>query len=310
MTTLHSETLPGVLTLRAGALVAELAPAVGGSIAGFYRLQEDGGRYDWLRRASAEALRRREVEAMASFPLIPFCNRIRNGRAQFQGRDIMLPPNRGRSRHAIHGLAWQAPWQVKEHGSTHAVLEFDSPAGAWPYHFHATQRFTLAPDGLAVAIEVENRDTIPMPLGVGHHPYLPHRPGTVLQTDVERIWLGDDEVMPTGLAVTPVVEQLRHGVLLEKIVADNNFTGWGRRARVSWPESVGQAAATLVLQADAPLDYFVLYSPKDAGYFCIEPVSNCTDWLNLREYRRDEIGGAVVLPGQKFEARFALLPDC
>jgi aldose 1-epimerase len=297
-----------VLAIRAGRLVLELVPAIGGAIAGFYLLRDDGWRFDWLRPATPEAIRNRVVEAMASFPLIPFCNRIRNGRATFEGRAIAMPPNRGASPHTIHGTAWQAPWRVAEHGVAHAVLELDSPAGVWPYHFHATQRFALSAERVAVTIEVENRDSVPMPLGVGHHPYLPHRRGTMLQTDVDRIWLGDAEVMPTGLAATPVVEQLRRGAVLKDIVADNNFTGWRRQARVTWPDAGPNGDAALTLEAEPPLDYFVLYSPADMDHFCIEPVSNCTDWLNLQGYPHDELGGAVVAPGDRYCATFYLTP--
>jgi aldose 1-epimerase len=296
----------GLITLRAGELVVEIAPEVGGSIAAFYQVHE-GARFDWLRPASAEALEQRQPEGMASFPLVPFCNRIRNGRAVFQGRRIAMPPNRGTSPHTIHGIGWQMPWAVRDVGSRHATLVLDCPSSIWPYRFLATQHFALFEDRLEVSMEVENRDTATMPLGFGHHPYLPHRPGTVLQTEVERIWVSDDEVMPVELKRDALVEQLSQGVPLAEVVADNNFTGWSRRAQVSWP-GVGRHGgdARLTLSADSPLDYFVLYSPPGGDHFCIEPVSNCTDWLNLSDVPRGSLGGAELRPGERLAARFAI----
>src|SRR5512133_3651317 len=97
--------------LTAGALRVEIAPAVGGSLARFDGGWRDGprqGRVDWLRPAGEEGLQRRDPLAMASFPLVPFCNRIRNGRASFEGREIHFPPNHPAqaSPHPLHGLGW------------------------------------------------------------------------------------------------------------------------------------------------------------------------------------------------------------
>lgn len=302
----NAATKPGLPTLRAGNLVLELAPDVGGSIAAFYLLQDED-RFDWLRPATTEALDRREPEGMASFPLVPFCNRIRNGRATFRGREIAMPPNRGRSPHTIHGVGWKQPWTVQDIDHRHATLALDCTATIWPYRFHARQHFTLSENRLDVTIEVENRDTAPMPLGLGHHPYLPHREGTFLQTEVERMWLADDEVMPIALEKTKTVEQLRRGVLLQEVVADNNFTGWNRNAHVTWPGAGRQGCnASLTLSAESPLDYFVLYSPAGQPYFCIEPVSNCTDWLNLEGYPQSFLGGTVLHPGQASSATFTV----
>lgn len=296
----------GLISLRAGHLVLDLAPEVGGSIAAFYQLR-DGVRFDWLRPASAAALQKREPEGMASFPLVPFCNRIRNGRAVFEGKQIAMPPNRGTSPHTIHGVGWKLPWTVQDFSSRHAVLALDCASSIWPYRFHARQHFALFDDRLEVAIEVENRDTAAMPLGAGHHPYLPHRPGTYLQTEVESMWIGDDEVMPLALQKTPVVNQLRRGVLVSDVVADNNFTGWNRRAHVTWSGAGrGGSDASLTLTASSPLDYFVLYSPRGQDHFCIEPVSNCTDWLNLGEYPPAAVGGGVLRPGETRRFEFAL----
>jgi aldose 1-epimerase len=293
-------------TLRAGNLVLELAPEVGGSIAAFY-LQQDEGRFDWLRPATAKALKKRDPEGMASFPLVPFCNRIRNGRATFQGREIAMPPNRGASPHTIHGVGWGQSWTVQDIGNWHASLALDCSESIWPYRFHARQRFELSEDRLDVTIEVENRDTVPMPFGLGHHPYLPHYEGTCLQTEVERMWLADDEVMPVALEKTNTVDLLRRGILLRDVVADNNFTGWNRTAHVTWLGAAPKGGnASLTLSAESPLDYFVLYSPAGKPYFCIEPVSNCTDWLNLDGYPQSLVGGAVLLPGQSCSASFSI----
>src|ERR1700758_1748455 len=66
----------GLVTLSAGALRAVLAPEVGGALAAFYEVTPDGPLH-WLRPAVAEAFEVRDPLGMASFPLLPYCNRIR-----------------------------------------------------------------------------------------------------------------------------------------------------------------------------------------------------------------------------------------
>jgi len=85
---------------------------------------------------------------------------------------------------------------------------------------------------------------------------------------------------------------------------DRFYVRWSREARVDWP---GQHAA-LLMRAEAPLDYFVLYSPREADHFVMEPVSNCTDWMNLAAQGIGDAGGTVLAPDETLAGRFELLP--
>jgi aldose 1-epimerase len=306
---------PSLLTLTAGALRAQIAPQAGGSIARFDGQWERGGRQgrvDWLRPASESGLAQHEPLAMGSFPLVPFCNRIRNGRASFEGREIRFPPNNpsAPSPHPLHGIGWRRPWTVTVGGEHHASLRLEVAASeAWPWRFDAEQHYELSPERLAVTMTITNRDTAAMPAGIGHHPYFPHTPGTKLTSATGGMWLADAEVMPTELARTEEVAQLREGVVLSELDLDNNFVGWEHRALVEWPLDANGPRRSLLLQAQPPLDYFVLYCPAGADHFCAEPVSQCTDWLNLLpQYGPGPLGGARLAPGETLEARFTLTP--
>src|SRR5689334_14668893 len=106
----------GLVELAAGALRLRLAPRVGGAIAALHE-QHGDERLDWLRPATAEDLARGDPFAMGSFPLLPWCNRIRDSRARFAGRDIAIAathPARPSGKHALHGLGWLRPWRVAE----------------------------------------------------------------------------------------------------------------------------------------------------------------------------------------------------
>ncbi|MCC2673514.1 MAG: hypothetical protein K0R58_461, partial [Ramlibacter sp.] len=118
------------------------------------------------------------------------------------------------------------------------------------------------------------------------------------------------EVMPVDLQAGGPVDALSEGVELAKLDLDNNFTGWERSTRIDWPADLHGPARSLTLEAEPPLDYFVLYCPSGYDYFCAEPVSQCTDWLNLLpRHGREPLGGARLAPGETLIARFALRPE-
>lgn len=301
-----------LIELAQGELRLVLAPRIGGSIVEFSS-RRGGVVQHWLRPASAAALAQRNPLGMASFPLLPWCNRIRDGRSDFGARPLRLAPNHEDSPHTLHGVGWQRPWTVHEQGAAHAVLQLthvpgerrDSVAPDWPYRFDAEQRYTLdGHGGLAVDMVLTNRDTLPMPAGIGHHPYLPRRDGTRLQATVAAMWSGDAELLPTGLSRPRWLDELQRGMAIAGTELDNNFTGWSRSARVDWPDT----GTALQLHAEAPLDNFVIYSPPEFDHFCIEPVSNCTDWMNLALRAEHRAGGCVLAPGEALRARFSLLP--
>ena len=284
------------LRLADGEVRAEIDPASGGAIASLYSVR-DGERFDWLRPAPVHG----DVDSMACFPLLPFCNRIRDGRFSFMGREVSLPANTPPSAHALHGMGWQRPWAVLAHSEQTVRLQLEHPAGSWPWHFRATQEIRLTAEGLVAQLEVENLDTQPMPLGLGFHPFFPHRASARIQVATEAMWESNAELLPTALARPAVVEQLRQGVPARELLLDNNFIGWDRVARIAFDD-----ARALSMSATDPLDFVTLYAPPGAGFFCIEPVSNCTDWPNLKHLPIAERGGAILAPGAVCRASMRL----
>lgn len=316
--------VPELLSLQSGDLILEIAPGVGGALAAFYSpARENRARIDWLRPASPAALAARDPLGMASFPLMPWCNRLRGGRALAygdHGRPIQLAPNYQDSPHTIHGVGWQQPWQLSHCTPDSALLEFVYRPAArknegahigWPWAFSAWQDFKLDANGLACQMTLRNDSDGVMPFGLGHHPYFPHLPGTRLQCDFSpeaQIWEGDASCLPTGLAQPAFLQDLRQGMELARLNLDNNFTGWQRRFTVDWPGlGPGQARRQLTLTAASPLDFFVLYCPKGVPFFCAEPVSNCTDWLNLKsQVPASSLGGGELAPGASLSTTFRM----
>ncbi len=300
--------------LRFGAWSAEVAPHIGGSLASFSSAAAGGMHRHWMRPADEAALAACDAFAMASFPLVPWCNRIRDGRFTWQGRSVQLAPNRPGSVHAIHGLGWQRPWTVERADERSIELVFeDAGEGEWPFPFRARQRYALDEDGLEIRLELCNTGPTSLPGGLGHHPYFAHRRegvGTRVTAEVEAMWLSDPELLPVSLSTAdPAVDALAQGMRLSDFVLDNNFTGYRRAAQIRWPDGSG-----LRITASEPLGFMVLYSPGAEPVFVLEAVSNCTDWMNLLDRKvpgatSDTVGGAALEPGASLVATTRFEPD-
>jgi aldose 1-epimerase len=298
-----------VLQLRCQDLHLEIAPETGGSIARFFSVLPGGRTLHWLRPARELALSERDPLGLAGFPLAPWCNRIRNGLSFFGKRTVRLAPDANGSPHPMHGTAWRAPWQVVQAGEDSALMRQiyrPPPEGedGWPYAFEAEQRVQLRRDGLTLTISVTNRSDDEMPAGLGHHPCFPRGPGTRLTAEVGAMWASDADLLPIGLAVPPFLARMAQGLEIGELDLDNNFVGWSHEARIDWPEE-GHA---LVMRAEPPLDYFALLCPRGEDHFVMEPVSNCTDWMNLTAKGQSRVGGTVLAPGETLSGRFTLQP--
>ena len=293
------------ITLSAGGAGLEVVPAAGGAIARYW-LEQGGATWEWLRPAPAAALTRGDpYEVAAAFPLVPFSNRIRDGRFRFEGRDVVLPANRPPERHSIHGHGWQSGWTPLDVTATEALLESRHAADAWPWPYRATQRFVLTPTSLTVVLTLGNESDGRMPAGLGWHPYFPRTPGTTITAAVTAVWLTDDEMLPTALVPPPAAMDPTSGLTADRVAVDNGFVGWSRRAVVDWPER----GVRLLITAAPPLDVLVVYTPTGRSYLCVEPVSHVTDAVNLAAAGRRDTGLRILEPGEALQTAVTLTPE-
>jgi aldose 1-epimerase len=290
----------GRILLTDGKGECEVAPAQGGCLTAF-RWRRDDGVTDWLRPAPATG--GFAPSASACFPLVPYSNRIRDGRFRFAGRSWQLTPNFAPSRHTIHGHGWQKPWQVTEQSRERVSLVYTHDGGDWPAPYRAEQLFHLENGALTAEIAVTNEGTTSMPAGLGLHPYFPRTPGCRLTAGVTGMWATDSEVMPTTLAAPAAGADPSAGLRPAAAALDNCFTGFGGKAVIDWPER----GASLTLECDPALAFLVVYTPAGADFFCAEPVSHCTDAVNLAADRGDT-GFRVIEPGERLAARVRFLP--
>ena len=219
-----------VLVLEHGDYELELCPEGGGCITAF--------RYkgiDVMRPATDAYWKDLEPRAAGSFPLVPYSNRIADGRFSYGGHDYNLPRNMPPEPHAIHGDGWQSSWDVEAQKLTHITL-LHEPESA-PIAHRSRQHFSLGSDGLTASLEVTNTGPAALPFGFGHHPYFPLTEALTLEATVNDVWLADERNLPKDKIALPDTWNFSQPKRLADLDLDNCFSGFAGKAVLTWPES-------------------------------------------------------------------------
>jgi aldose 1-epimerase len=282
-----------MLSWQSGECSLVLAPEIGGVIIGW-----SFGAAPLLRRPDPDAIMHGNARGLGCFPLVPFSNRIANGRFRWANTEYALDRNFGDHPHTIHGVGWQSAWQVSSASSTSAVLTLHHDASdiqvqRWPFAFSAEQQFTLAPDALSIVLTVQNLHHSPAPAGLGLHPYFPRIGGATLRFRAGQVWMNGADSLPTELIPLPANWDHSRGVQIGTVALDNCFAGWDGQAQISWPS----AGLGLSIEADELFRHLIVYTPTGCDFFCVEPVSHMNDAIN----RMDAVAGhglRVLAPGE------------
>jgi aldose 1-epimerase len=287
---LHEKSIPDVVTLSHGAGRCDLIPALGGSIAA-WTVNGQG----MMRSASAFSIATKDPFGMASFPLVPYSNRIENGSFEWDGECFTLARNFPPEPHAIHGVGFDRPWQVSARTADSMTLSLTHrPSASWPFAFEAQQRISLGQATLAIEMSAVNLADRAVPLSFGHHPYFP-RGGAFLKFRAQGIWLVGEDGLPI-LRVKPFDKfDYSNAMSVARGEIDHCFVGWDRIAEISWPDW----PLALELTASETLPCAVVCIRSDIGGFCFEPVPHMNCALNRRNR---EYAVPVIAPGKSFNA--------
>jgi aldose 1-epimerase len=163
--------------------------------------------------------------------LVPWPNRLRDGRYTFDGVDYQLPLTEPKTRNAIHGLGRWERWRALEHQPDQVLLRLDiSPQTGWPFEVRVEVRYAIdAEQGLAVTTTATNLGTRRAPFGAGFHPYLSAAGAALADVSVtlparQRLVL-DEVQVPVGVqAVSKTPYDFQSGKKLKTVRMDDGFT--------------------------------------------------------------------------------------
>ena len=276
-------------------------PGTGASLA-FGQIRHRDGWLDLLRATPVEDYR--NAENCASFALLPWSNRVRDALLTYDGTHYRLRANAPDGT-AIHGTAREYPWSIEGEGSAGLVATFDSRefhGVNFPWKFSARLVYRLEGRCLFITTTLRNEDTVPMPAGLGHHPYFHRRLAgdgdeVLLRVPCDEYYVLD-RALPAGpsVPVEPRVD-FRASRPLGSEFIDDCLTGRQQDApiRMAYPRS----GRTITIGADDVFSHVVVYVPVGAEFFAVEPVSNANDGFTL--YERGVLGSGIFVlePGEE-----------
>jgi len=248
--------------------------------------------------------------------LLPWPNRIRDGRYRFDGRDLQLPLSEPGARNAIHGLVRWARWEVAEEDADHVALVHRLvPQPGYPFALRLRVDYRLDPSGLSARIEARNDGDRPCPYGAGAHPYVRATAGivddAVLHLPAATVLAADERGIPTGerVEVTDTPYDFRAPRRVGATVLDTAYTELARdadgiaRAWVAAPD--GDARVTVWI--DSAHSHLMVYTgdtlagpARRRRGIALEPMTCAPDAFNSGD------GMVVLEPGGTHTANWGI----
>jgi aldose 1-epimerase len=251
-------------------------------------------------------------------PLLPWPNRVRDGRYAFGGTEHQLALTEPERHNAMHGLVRQVSWTVAERGPGHATLRHVvHPQQGWPFALELLVAYDLGGDGLRVTTTATNVGDEPCPYGAGWHPYLSvateridaarlRAPGRLrAETDGQAIPVGNPlpvDGTPYDFRTPRAIGDVRLDTAYRDLERDPDGL-----ARV---ELAGPDGRTAVLWMDAGYDHLMLYTGdaladpgRRRGGLAVEPMTCAPNALAT-----GGDGLITLAPGASASATWGLSP--
>lgn len=173
--------------------------------------------------------------AASGVVLVPWPNRIRDGRYSFDGADLQLAISEPKFGNASHGLLRFGTYEPIEQSDERLVLGADVvPQTGYPFHLRTRVTFSLQRDGLHVAHDIENIGATTAPVALGVHPYLQiggvDTADLVVRSTGTTTLVLDDRNIPVDEVPVGTGTDLRAGVRLGDAALDNGYRGLERDA--------------------------------------------------------------------------------
>ncbi len=255
-----------------------------------------------MRPTLPELLEGNTSAGFSSYNLAPFSNRIKNNKFVFEGREYQLQPNWSDGILTIHGDIHNRPLDMtrKEHALEFWYDSRDASDSNYPFEYTFKTRYVLENDVFISHLEVQNVGDVPMPAGLGYHPYftpsfLGSSAAPRLHFQASSVYLTDTTRIPDGasLAIPPELD-FSSPKGATGFFIDNVYNDWDGVAIFEWTGS-GYA---LRIEGDPIYTHFVVFNGDPDGTVALEPVSHCTDGFNLLAQGVPNTGVRILAPGE------------
>ena len=219
--------------------------------------------------------------------LIPWPNRIRDGRYTFGGTERQLPLSEPEKHNASHGLARWACWDLLDQTSSSVTVGYRlHPQPGWSWVLELTTVYALGDDGLTVTTTARNVGDGDAPYGYGAHPYLAigDTPVAEVVLHVEAtdyLEVDPDRLLPVAThPVAGTAYDYREPRAIGELALDTAFTGLSRGADGRWAVTVsGLATGAVTVWGDEAYTWTQVFTgrahPRTEGStgIAVEPMT-------------------------------------
>jgi aldose 1-epimerase len=233
--------------------------------------------------------------------LVPWPNRVRDGRYRFDGVEHRLEISEPERASALHGLVLWSRWRGVRSSSRRATFSYElRPQTGYPFSLRLAVDYELEPEGVAVTLRATNVGEQRAPFGAGLHPYLTTADGEVALEVPARTRLPVDDRLLPAAPPTPVEgtdDDFRRARPLGSASLDACFGELHRDPAGEANVRLVTRGATRVLAVwmDETFRFVQVYTVP--GAVAIEPMTCAPDALNSGD------GLLVLEPGASFTGR-------
>lgn len=276
---------------------------------------EVGGGLRSLRLGGLDVVAGYGIDEMASSGrgqlLMPWPNRLRDGRYELDGTTHELPVTERETGNASHGLTRWEGWRLRErHDDALVVTHTIHPRPGWPAHVEVVVAWVLDGSGLTCTTQATNVGAALAPWGYGAHPYLALA-GTPahevrVRVPAERVLQVDERMLPADLVeVGGSPFDLRDGEPLGMREIDNAYTDLARGEDRCWQVEVSTDRLVSRVWGGPGLDWVQVFTGKTrdeagAAGVAVEPLSCPADAYNTG------VGLVRLEPGQTWTAQWGI----
>lgn len=215
--------------------------------------------------------------------LLPYPNRIANGRFEFRGRRHQMSCNEKALGNSLHGFIYNKTFEVvsAETKSNQAELvisfSYSGDTAGFPYSFKTELTYSLDSDGkMTCCCEVSNSGKDVIPIGLGWHPYFDMGQKVnrlSLKFDTVTHWEVDDKMIPT--MDTVIIDPISGNIGEDEY--DGCFTLENPIIELATEEG-----KKLIMDCGEDFPYLQVYTPPHRKSIAIEPMTCPPDVYNNR----------------------------
>jgi aldose 1-epimerase len=229
--------------------------------------------------------------AASGLVLVPWPNRVRDGKWTQRGETYQLAITEPKFHNASHGLLRFVPYRPvgERHGDSLTLSAEVFPQSGYPFHLATQVTYAVSGRGLTVTHRIENVGDQDAPVALGTHPYLTlgdvPASGLTLHSPADSRYVNDDRMLPIDLQPVDAATDIRQPRTLSELHLDTVYTDLHRD-----PDGIARTTLTaadgrrVTLWQGAGFDFRVLY--LNANYpgrdvaIAVEPMTAPTDALN------------------------------